>query len=341
MRSISTIAWAATLAAATLQAAPARADDRAAAQALFQQAKALMKAGKTAQACKKFKGAAELSQTAGVRLNLSDCYKKLGRTASAYGTADEALALAERAGDAAAARLARQRLAALKPQLSYVTVKVPAAAAVPGLSIRRDAEPLPKAAWGTPVPVDPGKHVVTAEAPGRVAWKQEKTVSGNGALVEFTLPPLEKAQAAAKPAGAAPSASHAVPSAAASAPPADETRASSAGHFPQRTVALVTGGAGVVGLGVGAVFGALMLSRKSAYKKHLDASGQCADADCALLSHKAYTDGNVATVAWIAGGALTAAGAVLWLTAPSDTHQVGVVPQVGVDTAKLSLGGTW
>lgn len=340
MRRIPIIAWVATLAVVAMTATPARADDRAAAQALFQQGRALMKAGKTAEACRKFEGAAELSQTAGVRLNLSDCYEKLGRAASAYGRADEALTLAERAGDAAAAQLARKRLAALKPKLSYVTVTVPPAAAVPGLTIRRDDEPVPQAAWGTAVPVDPGEQVVTAEAPGHVTWKQKKTLGGAGARIEFTVPTLEKAQAAAGPAEAAPSA----PQAAASAPSTprhDEAPSSGAGHFPQRTLALVTGGVGVVGIGVGTVFGLRMLSKKSDYKKHLDATGHCVDADCASLSHDAYAAGNVATVGWIAGGVLVAAGAVLWLTAPTDEHQVGVVPEVGASTAKLSLGGTW
>ena len=334
MRSISTFAWAATLATVVVTAAPARADDRAAAQALFEQGRSLMKAGKTAQACKKFEGAAQLSQTAGVRLNLSVCYEKLGRTASAYGRADEALTLAERAGDAAAAQSARKRLAALKPQLSYLTVKVPPASVVSGLSIRLDNDPVPKAEWDTAVPVDPGPHVITAGAPGRLAWTQKKTLGGAGARIAFTIPTLEKAPTAAAPAPAAAPAS-------APGPSPDQAESSGGGHSTQRTLALVAGGAGVVGMGVGTVFGVMMLSKKSAYKKRLDAAGHCADAECASLSHDAYSAGNVATVGWIAGGALVAAGVVLWLTAPSAGRTVGVVPEVGVGTAKLSLGGTW
>src|ERR1700679_3410075 len=83
------------------------ADDRAAAQLLFQQGKDLMRSGDFAHACPKFEAAGQFSATPGVRINLADCWVKLGRTASAWGKFDEALSLAERSGDKPAADAAR------------------------------------------------------------------------------------------------------------------------------------------------------------------------------------------------------------------------------------------
>ncbi|HEX8793092.1 MAG TPA: hypothetical protein VF765_19240, partial [Polyangiaceae bacterium] len=97
----------------------ARADDRAAAQLLFDQGKELMAAGKTADACPKFEASAQLSHTPGVRLNLVDCWAAIGRTASAWAMAAEAIDLAERQGDQVAATAARQRHEALQKQLTY------------------------------------------------------------------------------------------------------------------------------------------------------------------------------------------------------------------------------
>jgi thioredoxin-like negative regulator of GroEL len=84
------IALLATGAALALTALPVHADDRAIAQQVFQEARELMAAGKFVEACPKFAAAAQLSPTAGVRLNLSDCYAALGKVASAWGKADEA-----------------------------------------------------------------------------------------------------------------------------------------------------------------------------------------------------------------------------------------------------------
>ncbi len=134
------IASAFLAAALAVLTAPARADDRAAAQQLFQQGKELMRAGSFAEACPKFEAAEKFSATPGVRLNLAECWVKLGRTASAWGKYDEALLMAERGGDKAAAAVASAGKAALEPQLVYLTVAVGDPARVPGLEVHRDGE---------------------------------------------------------------------------------------------------------------------------------------------------------------------------------------------------------
>lgn len=312
-------------AALALTTSIARADDRAIAQQVFQEARELMAAGKIAEACPKFAAAAQLSPTAGVRLNLSDCYAALGKAASAWGKADEALTIAERAGDAAAAELARQRKTALTPRLSYLTVAV-APQGARDLVVTLDGEKLPSAVWGTALPVDPGEHAIEAGAPGHVRWSTKAAIVGEAARLTVAVPRLEAEPVAAAPAAPAPSTASA--SSPSGAPPAEAPSSWST----QRTLALVTGGVGVVGLGVGAAFGLSATSKKSEYEQHQGPNGRCLDAACATLSQDALSAATGSTVGFIAGGALVAVGAVLWLTAPSsgaEGKSVGIVPSLG------------
>lgn len=306
-RAVRRLAIVAALGLPTLYAPAARADDRATAQQLFQQGKDLMAAGSYEQACAKFDAAADLSQTVGVRLNLADCYLKLGKTASAWIEYDDALTLAERSGDTAATNLARTRQAQLKPSLSYMTVVVSAATA--DMEVTRDGQKVPQAAWGVAVPVNPGDHEIRASAPGRKAWSGKVSVAGAGGSVNVAVPALE--QDSSPPAGATPAGA-----ASAETAPAAGTGLFSGPGGTQRTVAVVSAGLGVAGLAVGTIFGVEMLSKQNDYKQHENtATGRCLDLQCQTLSQDAVQAGNVATVGFIAGGVLAATGVVLWLTA--------------------------
>jgi hypothetical protein len=105
---------------------------------------------------------------------------------------------------------------------------------------------------------------------------------------------------------------------ASAAAPSSQPSAPEAAHGlgPQKTLAIVAGGAGVVGLAVGTIFGLKMSSEWS--QAQTDCGTGCGpNAPAQAERNDAHSAGNVATVAFIAGGALVAAGAVLWLTAPS------------------------
>ncbi len=158
----------------------AQAEDQAAARELFNAGRELLKEQRYTDACPKFEAARKLYESAGIILNLGDCYEHLGRTASAWTEFGEAFAIAQRTGRSAEAAEAAKRQAALEPMLSRLVVRV--AHATPGLQVSRDGAELPSAAWGTAIPVDPGAHEVRAAAPGREPWSTTVTVASGGRI---------------------------------------------------------------------------------------------------------------------------------------------------------------
>jgi hypothetical protein len=111
-------------------------------------------------------------------------------------------------------------------------------------------------------------------------------------------------------------------------------------------VGLVTGGAGIVGLGVGAFFTFLAVSKNN------DSKSNCSGDLCTPAGKKdrldARLDGNVATVALIGGGALTAAGAAMLIfgrrariSTPGSAASVEAVPVVAPGEVGGVLRGTF
>jgi hypothetical protein len=107
---------------------------------------------------------------------------------------------------------------------------------------------------------------------------------------------------------------------------------------------LVVGGAGVVGLAVGAIF---VMDAKAKYNDSVklcdgDDKNLCPP-DGVSTRNDARAAGNVATVASALGAAALVAGAVLYLTAPSTNEKPSavVVPTAGNGSAGLAFVGTY
>ena len=307
------------------------ASDQAAATALFKQGRDLMAAGRYADACPKLAESQRLDPGAGTLLNLATCYEKNGQIASAWTTYQDAASAAQRAGEAERVKAARAKVAALEPTLPTLTIVVPAAADRPDLEIRRDGALVGRAAWGAPIPVDPGPHPLDASAPGKTPWHGQAQVGGAGAKVSIEIPPLADA-AATPPPSPTP--------APAPAPPPDSTTPPSSGST-QRLLGLVSGGVGIVGIGVGSVFGAIAMGKNNSASGHCN--GTVCDAPTVSTLNDARTDATVSTVAFAAGGVLLAAGVVLYLTAPRGAPSAGLVlsPGAGGSVAGLTLQGGW
>lgn len=291
----------------------ARADDSAAAQALFDQAKKAMSAHRYPEACPKLEESLRLQEAVGTLLNLADCYEKEGKLASAWSRFLEVATKARAAGQSARARIGRDRAAALAPKLSNLVVDV-AASRADGLEIRRDGTLVGEAEWGSAIPADAGTHTIDATAPGRKPWSETVLVTDGATTARVSVPDLEGIPVE-PPAPTASSVPESVPPEAVATPSASRHHGNGL-----KIAAIVVGGAGIAGVGVGSVFGVMSLFDHNDASKICPAPGPCSGSDGVNAWHKAYDAGNVANIAFIVGGAGLAVGTVLWVLSAKSSH---------------------
>jgi hypothetical protein len=305
-----------TLAAITLSG-PARAEtsDAVAAQALFDQARALMASGKAEQACPKFAESQRLDPGVGTLLNLAACYEASGRPASAWTTFLEAESAARAANNAEGVRVSRERAAALAPKLTKLRITV-AQATLEGLEVHRDGRLVGREQWGLEIPVDPGKHTLSVSAPGYVPWQTELEAREPGRTVSVEVPALERA-----PADQIASASHttAATSDTSHTGISDPGSRQHSGLGSQRWLGLGAGVIGVAGVSLGTVFGLKSMSKHDEAEKHCDGA-DCRDTIGVGLRSDARSAGNLSTLGFIVGGLGLAGGALLWFTSPKSTE---------------------
>jgi hypothetical protein len=280
----------------------ARADtDEQRAVTLFEKGRKLARDGRCAEAIGPLLESIHYVEGVGPLLNLGNCSETLGRTASAYRYFVRAEEVAGAKGDGRREEAA-QRARVLEKEVPTLVVHVPAEIRA-SAEVHLDGDPLPRDRWETPVPVDPGSHALELLAPPRPAQTRTvKVAKGEHANVVLTAPsvPSEPGQGASRDEERRP------------------TDAAERRPGPQRTLGLVAGGAGAVGLAVGAIFGVMSISA------HASVVGRCPTyptcpasdrADLDDLNGRAHSTGTISTVAVIAGLALLAGGALLYLTA--------------------------
>ncbi|HNN94651.1 MAG TPA: tetratricopeptide repeat protein [Pseudomonadota bacterium] len=128
-------------------------------------------AGRYEKALAAFEASLELEPSPNTRFRMAQCQLLLGKVASAYLSFRRAAE--EAAGRLKATNEKRFELtrkaaiieaAAIEAKVPRLTVAVPAQ--VPdGYSVSIDDVPLPRAAWGVAIEIDPGSHRVAAEGP--------------------------------------------------------------------------------------------------------------------------------------------------------------------------------
>jgi hypothetical protein len=194
-----------------------------------------------------------------------------------------------------------------------------------------DGVAVANAALGTERAVNPGSHVLHAEADGFTPGDATFTVSEGGtASASLTLQP-----AAAAPAGAAAPASSSSP-AGGDQPPAAP---SGSDNGTMRTLGLVGMGVGGAGIITGVITGIVAMGQHGSLQSNACASGPCGNSS--LSSYQSslssyHTMGTVSTVSFIAGAVLGAGGAVLFFTNPKkESASAGpwISPYVGVMSA--------
>jgi hypothetical protein len=305
--------------AANADAQPSK-EARAASLQLFDEARKLAQAGKYAEACPKFEEAEKIDPGMGTEFNLADCYEHQGRFASAWVEFREVVAKAIAAGQPDREREAKRRAAAIEPKIARVRIAVPPDA--PGdLEVKRDGTAISRALWGTGIPVDPGKHVISASASGKETWEGTITVDAPGTTQAIEVPPLKDKPASAATPSAVPVTPATVEPIPTSTPPAEPP------SRPWQTpLGIACVGVGVAGVAVGAVMAFQAKSKNDQSKADNHCAGNQCDSTGTGLRNDARTFGNVATVGFIAGGALAAVGVALVLTAPHKKRAAGLAP---------------
>jgi hypothetical protein len=211
---------------------------------------------------------------------------------------------------------AKQELAELSPRIPTVVVRAKPEG-VSGLAVTIDGKPMPSALVGLKQPINPGKHIYRATAPGYLPREAElESVERGASEVELTLAKDPSAPAVASaPTVAPPSA----PSGAVAPAGAPKPRGLGGGQVAG--IALLS--VGIAGAGAAGAFLGLHLDRTGAAAALFDAecvpnaavqcpAGSVARQRIEALDAEAATFGNVAVGAAAGGGTLLAVGAILF-----------------------------
>lgn len=309
--------------------------DEALAGQLFQEGRELAKQQRWAEACPKFETSLRYDDALGTRLNLANCYKHLGKLATAWGLYRDAADLARRDGDAKRRDYALQQAAALVPRLARLTIARPTRAPA-GFTVTRDGVTIDPAVLGSAVYVDPGPHEVTATAPGFEPFKTTIAVAearSETVVVPDLVPSQRSAGEPHRQAGpATQSALQMRPQA--GSPLYASARLDTPGTSPRRKyIAVGIAATGVVMTGIGLFLGARASLRYDEAKRVCrdlicedDASfGQGRD-----LIAQARTNATLSTIFVAAGIAAVGTGVAVWLLAPrrSRIESVRIIPAI-------------
>ena len=192
------------------------------------------------------------------------------------------------------------------------------------VKVTMDGEALTDRLEGTALAVDPGAHTFAFESEGRPrtekkfliregdkSWRERIVLGGASAGAGSTAP---------------------------GATLGSSSEGASSGLGAKRIGALVAGGAGVVAVGIGTVFG---LRAKSKHDEAIKIcpDPQCPDRDGVQRWNDAISAGNVATIAFIVGAVGVAGGVALWVVGAPESS--GGSTQVGLGPGTLQLRGTW
>ena len=321
------------------------AGNKAAAEALFEEGRSLMQKQQYQEACSKLEASQNLDSGLGTLMLLSDCYEKTGRTASAWATFREAAAMARGKGDEEREKVARARADALEPNLAKLVVQgAEDTMQLSGLEVKMAGQAVPRAQWGTPIPVDPGAVDFEVSAPGYKPWTLQAQVVPGPSQTAIDIPELQPLPSDA--AGTEDQPANASDDSAAGQDPGPQGVATES-NGTLKTTGLVLGIAGIVGVGVGTYFGL------SAKNKNDESNDNCSKSVCQTQDgldarEDAQAAATTSTIAFVLGGALLATGGVLYFmddsnegASASTRRELRWSSRVGPGGAQLGLEGTW
>jgi hypothetical protein len=195
-------------------------------------------------------------------------------------------------------------------------VKGPAGEDLAEVRVSVDGRPLVDRLDGAPLRLDPGQHELTFEATGMLPVTRVLVLkeSDKGRRERVTMASQE--------------------------PRRKDTEIKERPATPggTRSLSYVLGGVGAAALVTGSLFGVLASSKWSAVKSECSGPDSCANYGQAVSDHGAtVTDATLSTIGFLAGGALLAAGAVLYFTGQPSSP--AIAPALGPSSATLTLTG--
>lgn len=276
------------------------AQNPAAAEALFEQARAAMAAGSFDIACARFRDSDKLDPAVGTRFNLADCEERRGHVATAWSLFRGVLS--ELAQDDDRRPIAEQRARTLEPRVPYLRMQ-PGADTPAGVHVRIDGVELGEGSFGLALPMDPGTHELVLVPAAGGAGQRSAFSLGEGERrdlpIRFTSsssPPPSSSMARAGEASA------------------DEEL------FPaqnsQQKWAYVAGGVGAASLLFGAITGVVTLNKKNTAESNCSERRHVCNQAGVDANESGRTFGTLSAVGLGVGVVGLAAGAYLWLTAP-------------------------
>lgn len=293
-------------------------ESSALAQSLFEEGRKLVESRQVSAACPKFEESLRLEFALGTLLNLAECEALAGRTASAWARFGELEEKARRAGQKDRETYARKRLDELASKLSYVELRLPHAAKIE--RVEMDGKVLGAASYSTPLPIDPGSHVVVVTSAGatyRTTFeapkdgKQRSTGGGTAAIAT--------GGAAAMPIEVQLDDAHRVSEDKA---PDDRSLAGVDGRLVGGWIAVAVG---AIGVGVGSYLGARAIMLR-------DGSGcddLCEDPTGLEEWERARDHANGATATFAIAGPVLAAGAGVLIWAAVEPRRAASITVVG------------
>jgi hypothetical protein len=271
-------------AAASAKPAPKPAD-KAAAKKLLAQGNQLVGEGDYLGALEKFRAAYDKFPSPKILLNIGTTLRQLGRNVEAADVYQKYTQDPEH--DAAREKDVERMLGEIDAVVGHIVVTVDD----PAATVRLDGKPIEPFTNGESRRVEPGEHTLTAEKPGAATVVQSIVVKARQEhLVNLRFAPVV---------------------------PKVETPV----NTTQRTLGLALGGIGGVTLLAGVVVGAVAISQSGAASSHCLAGGKACDQKGVDLDQSAKTSATISTVAFAVGGGLFAAGALIFLIAPSPTKE--------------------
>lgn len=327
----------------------ARADlsptERATAEAMFQRGVTLMEQGQFDEACTTFSATLELEKGLGTMLRLADCYDHQGKTASAWALFKEIAANAGLANDVVREQIATDRVTELESRLSLLrlTVQAPKALTpaaeevVPDLTL--GGLDIPKPMWDAPFPMDPGVHPIEVNAPGYEPWQSTIDIPPGPSLSSVVIPALRPSQPKEAPVDVFASRTVLPTQTPAKPKPSLPARDKSSKESSYRPLGYVFMIVGLVAVGTSAylTYQAHDLNQESRVFCQPDDSNACTPHGVELRTDAQwYAD--MATIAGVSGGILTAAGLSVIVFTPSSPQKVN---QRGNAPWSIGLRGVW